>query len=187
MRPTWYELGYDTFLSSFLRQFEVVDSNVTLLSTFEMALMEDGETATVEATVGFFDFLSTGLELAPASESTTARKLTTLDRFQVMESETAEIRRLVMAVTEQLSCHQVITSQMFARQAELIDAGINRSRENQLEIRGFRMQISTASSPEDRHRAHQQQVHDLLQILLPKLEFKVHITLLRIPFYFAFF
>jgi hypothetical protein len=78
-----------------------------------------------------------------------------------------------MAVTEQLSCHQTITSQMFSRQSELVDAGINRGKEDQIEIRGFRLRLSTASAAEDRHRDHQKQVHSLLQGLLPSLEFKV--------------
>jgi hypothetical protein len=165
-------MAYDNVSSWFAAQFEVVEANVRVLPVFSPELMDDGETLTVASVTSFFDFLGNSLELPPL-ESGTARKQTSAEKFQHLESETAEIRRLVMAVTEQLSCHQTITSQMFSRQSELVDAGINRGKEDQIEIRGFRLRLSTASAAEDRHRDHQKQVHSLLQGLLPSLEFKV--------------
>jgi hypothetical protein len=132
--------------------------------------MDDGETLSIDSTSGLLEFISAALDL-PALE--TAKKLSTNDRFQQLDAETAEIRRLVVAVTEQLSAHQTVTNQMFARQSELVDAGINRGREHQLEIRGLRLRISSASEADERHRDHQQQVHVFLQQLLPTLQFKV--------------
>jgi hypothetical protein len=109
----------------------------------------------------------------PSLDPATGKKLTTADRFQHLEGETAEIRRLVLSVTEQLSCHQTVTNQMFSRQSEQVDASINRSKEDQIEIRGFRLKLSSAAAAEDRHRDHQLQVHALLQGLIPSLEFRV--------------
>jgi hypothetical protein len=174
LRPTWYELAFENLASWFTAQFEVVEANVRLLPSFPVSLMDDGESLTVAATTSFLEHLSSTLEL-PSPEASTGKKLSTADRFMQVEGETAEIRRLILSVTEQLSCHQTVTNQMFSRQSELVDASINRSKEDQIEIRGFRLKLSSASAPEERHRDHQLQVHALLQGLVPSLQFKASI------------
>jgi hypothetical protein len=151
LRPSWYEVAFDNISSWFNAQFEVMESNVRMLPVFSPELMDDGETLSVDSVSSFFDLLSSSLELLPL-ESGTSKKQTSAEKF---------------------SCHQTITSQMFSRQSELVDAGINRGKEDQIEIRGFRLRLSTASAAEERHRDHQMQVHGLLQGLLPSLQFKV--------------
>jgi hypothetical protein len=110
-----------------------VPRSAIVLDEFKnMKLSNDGVHLSSGSTTSFIEYLLEASNDVFPDPSQSSRD----ERLASLEAESTATRQLYLDLAEKLRSHVETSSLLSCRQAELIDAGINRTNENLLEIRG---------------------------------------------------
>jgi hypothetical protein len=125
--PAWFPAEFPKLCAEFRKAFRAASENLVVCPDFSVELSSDGVHLTSSSCAQLLDELlirGPGLP-SRSSDSTT---------MEALLSESAQTRQLLLDLSEKVRANESSGHAVSSRAAELIDAGTNKSNENQIEI-----------------------------------------------------